>query len=144
MTHLPRLACMLAAAALATACAANHSIQGQVLDRNGEPVPSAVVYLKPGDVSLMTDTEGRFQFDYLRDETGARVKLERKTEYQLEVFKLGYHDYTDAITYTRGPWEVPPVTMVEASIDVNDMPENLDPALYSRPTQSSGATYEGQ
>jgi hypothetical protein len=48
------------------------------------------------------------------------------------------------VPYRKGALEVETVTMVEETIAVEDFPENLDPALYSRPAQSAGATYEGQ
>ena len=115
-----------------------------MLDRNGQPLARAVVSLDPGNVSLVTDTEGRFLIDYLRDEDGKRTRLDTRMQYNLEVFKVGFHTYTESLAYKRGPLEVETVTMVEETIDVSDMPENLDPALFSAPTQSSGATYEGQ
>jgi hypothetical protein len=124
--------------------AANHSIGGAVVDRNGDPVARAIVSLTPGNVELVTDRDGKFQIDYLRDASGERIKLGKKTDYTLEVFKPGYHAFTVGVTYRHGPHLVETVTMVEETIDVTDFPENIDPALYSSPTQSSGATYEGQ
>lgn len=124
--------------------ASGQGIGGRVVDRNGEPVSRAIVSLEPGNVELVTDRDGRFQIDYLRDASGERVRLERKTDYTLEVFKAGYHAFTAPVAYRRGTLEVETVTMIEESIDVKDMPENLDPALYSARTQSSGANYEGE
>jgi hypothetical protein len=129
---------------VATASGAKHSISGRVVDRNGEPMSRAVVSLSPGNVELVTDRDGRFLVDYLRDEAGERVRMARKTEYALTVFKPGFHDFAVAIPYRRGPLEIEQVTMIEETIAVDDFPENLDPALYSRPAQSAGATYEGQ
>ena len=128
----------------ASAWGAKHSIAGRVVDRNGEPMSRAVVSLSPGNVELVTDRDGRFLVDYLRDEAGERVKMQKKTEYALTVFKPGFHDFAVAIPYKRGPLELEQVTMIEETIAVDDFPENLDPALYSRPAQSAGATYEGQ
>lgn len=127
-----------------TALAASHMIGGRVVDRNGEPLSRAVVSLAPGNVELVTDRDGRFLIDYLRDEQGERVKLGKKTEYTLEVFKAGFHTFQVPVSYKRGELEVETVTMIEESIDVQDFPENLDPALYTKATQSAGATYEGQ
>lgn len=124
--------------------AASPGIGGRVVDRNGEPISRAIVSLVPGNVELVTDRDGRFQIDYLRDTSGERVKLEKKTDYKLEVFKAGYHAFTLPVQYKHGALEVDTVTMVEETIDVRDLAENLDPALYSVQTQSSGATYEGQ
>jgi hypothetical protein len=126
-----------------TAHAAGQGIGGRVVDRNGEPVSRAIVSLSPGNVELVTDRDGRFIIDYLRDASGERTKLGKKTDYKLEVFKPGYHSFTLAVPYRRGELELEEVTMVEETIDVQDFPENLDPALYSQTTQSSGATYEG-
>ncbi len=128
----------------ASAWGAKHSIAGRVVDRNGEPMSRAVVSLAPGNVELVTDRDGRFLVDYLRDEAGERVKMQKKVEYALTVFKPGFHDFAVAVPYKRGPLEVEAVTMIEETIAVEDFPENLDPALYSRPAQSAGATYEGQ
>lgn len=130
--------------AVAVAEAGPHSIAGLVVDRNGEPVSRAIVSLAPGNVELVTDREGRFLVDYLRDEAGERLKLEKKCTYTLSVFKPGYHDFAVQVDYRKGELLVDTVTMVEETIDVQDFPENLDPALYSRPAQSAGATYEGQ
>ena len=128
----------------ASAWGAKHSIAGRVVDRNGEPMSRAIVSLSPGNVELVTDRDGRFLVDYLRDEAGERVKMQKKTEYALTVFKPGYHDFAVTVPYRKGALEVETVTMVEETIAVEDFPENLDPALYSRPAQSAGATYEGQ
>jgi hypothetical protein len=127
-----------------TAHAARHVIGGRVIDRNGEPLSRAVVSLAPGNVELVTDRDGRFLIDYLRDERGERIKLGKKTEYKLEVFKPGFHTFSVPVSYKRGEVEVEAVTMIEVSINVQDFPENLDPSLYTSATQSSGATYEGQ
>jgi hypothetical protein len=146
--------------------AAGHLISGQVLDRNGKPVARAIVSLTPGPegcpdgkaaaavepaaddksctVELVTDREGRYAIDYLRDHTGEKMKLATKTDYNLEVFKVGYHTFTVGLPFRRGLLEVEPVTMIEETISVANFPENLDPALYTKATQSSGATYEGQ
>ena len=129
--------------ALDAAHGANQGIAGQVVDRNGSPVSNAIVSLTPGNVELVTDREGRFVIDYLRDPTGERRKLDKKTAYTLAVFKPGYHDFTVPVQYRRGAVEIESVTMVEETINVQDLAENLDPELYNRPTVGAGATYEG-
>ncbi len=121
----------------------NH-ITGQVVDRNGQPLARAVVSLSPGDVYLVTDREGWFLINYLREEDGRRTRLDKKVDYQLEVFKVGYHTYNGSIAYKRGVYEVDTVTMIEETVDVSEFPVNLDPDLYSHPTSSSAASYEGQ
>lgn len=92
----------------------------------------------------MTDHDGRFLIDYLRDHTGEKIKLATKTEYTLEVFKVKYHTFKTEVPFRRGVLEVEPVTMVEDKIALRDLPENLDPGMYSASTNSGGATYEGQ
>ncbi|MEZ4238143.1 MAG: carboxypeptidase-like regulatory domain-containing protein [Myxococcota bacterium] len=129
--------------AMGDAHAANHGIAGLVVDRNGAPVSEAIVSLTPGNVELVTDREGRFLIDYLRDPSGERRKLDKKTAYTLEVFKPGYHDFTLPVEYRRGSMELDAVTMIEETVNVQDMPENLDPRLYDRATRGAGATYEG-
>src|SRR4051812_22113141 len=95
------------------ASAKGNAITGQIVDRNGQPVPRAVVSLKPGNVELVTDRDGHFTIDYLRAETGERVKLGKKTEYTLEVWKLGFHVFSEAVPYRRGALVVDTVTMLE-------------------------------
>lgn len=141
---LPTLLLVLGLSVAAPASAGRHQIAGQVIDRNGEPVSRAVISLSPGNVELVTDREGRYLIDYLRDDQGERVRLGRKVDYTLEVFKPGYHTFTTTFFFKKGEFAVETVTMVEETIDTQDFPENLDPALYSRPTQAAGANYEGQ
>jgi hypothetical protein len=128
----------------APAWAGGNHITGQVINRNGEPVPRAVVSLAPGNVQLVTDREGFFLIDYLRDDAGERVKLDKKTDYTIEIFKPGFHTYAAQFYFKKGQLTVDTVTMVEETIELQDLPENLDPALYSRPTHAAGANYEGQ
>lgn len=140
------LAVVLAAAFLAASPAqAGHKfIQGVVKDRNGKPVDKAVVSLKPGNVQLVTDREGRFLIDYLRDKNGQRTKLSRKTDYTIEIFKPGYHIQDLKFFYKKGELDLKPFTLVPETIKIEDDGQNLDPALYSDRTTNSGATYEGQ
>jgi hypothetical protein len=134
----------LVAALWLVACGPKPAITGHVVDRNGGGMSRAIVSLAPGNVELVTDRDGNFLVDYLRAEDGDRRKLDRRTDYVLEVFKPGYHTYSTTLTYKKGVFVVETVTMVEESIDLADLPENLDPALYKSQTQSSGANYEGQ
>lgn len=142
-----RFALALAAALLAVptvAQAARHQISGEVQDRNGDPLDRAIISLDPGNVQLVTDREGRFLIDYLRDEDGERTRLDKKTDYTLEVFKPGYHVESLEFYYKRGPVELKPITLVEETIEIRDDGENLDPELYSERNSNVGATYEGQ
>ena len=76
----------------ASAEAGRNQIGGQILDRNGEPVNRAIVSLVPGNVQLMTDREGNFLIDYLRDEDGegylihASSKAEKVTKTRLSEY----------------------------------------------------------
>lgn len=127
-----------AAGLVATPAHAANVIGGRVVDRNNQPLSRAVVSLSPGDVELVTDRDGRFIIDYLRDPSGERVKLDSKTEYKLEVFLPGFHTFTLSIDYKRGEIEVDTVVMVEESLNVQDFADIIDPARYAHPTQSSG------
>jgi hypothetical protein len=131
-------------ALLASEAHAANLIGGRVVDRNGQPLPRAIISLSPGNVEMVTDQDGRFVINYLRDESGERVKLDAKTDYTLEVFLTGYHTFTVAVPFRRGEVEVETVTMVEESLDVQDLADIIDPARYSTSTQSSGASYIGQ
>jgi len=142
--HRVLLSSVLAIGLAAPAWAGKHQISGLVIDRNGNPVEQAIVSLTPGNVQIVTDREGRFLLDYLRDEAGNRLKLAKKTDYQFEIFKAGFHLQSAATYYKRGPLVLEPITLVEDSIKVADDGLDLDPTIYANPTQSSGANYEGQ
>jgi hypothetical protein len=135
--------CLLALLPAVPAHAGRHSIQSTVLTRNGEPVGRARITLSPGNVELVTDREGRFLIDYLRDEQGERIKLDKKTDYALEVFKVGYHPQTTSFYFKRGELVLPEIVLVEKTIQVDDVPVNIDPDTEV-PTHAAGAAYEGQ
>jgi hypothetical protein len=99
-----------------------------------------LVALNPGNVELVTDRSGAFQIDYLRDTQGERVKLEKKTTYELKILKAGYHAHTISVPYRHGPFLVEPVVMVPITIEVDDIRENLDKTV---PTSGNGVTLEG-
>lgn len=146
MSNQLRLAALVCVALVttSTAQASRHQITGQVLDRNAEPVDRAIVSLSPGNVQMVTDREGRFLIDYLRDEDGRRIRLGKKREYTLEVFKPGYHIEQRMFFYKRGSLQMDNIAMKPETIRVEDMGEDLDPELYTDETHSGGATYEGQ
>ena len=131
-------------AVAAPAYAGKAGITGQVLDRNGEPVARAVVTLAPGNVQLITDADGKFLIDYVRDTEGQRAKLTRKVDYVLEVFKPGFNLEKRKFFYKTGLVVVDAITLAEDTIKVDGDGENIDPGLFSDRTHSSGATYEGQ
>ncbi len=126
-----------------TASAARHMITGRVIDRNGEPVSRAIVSLDPGNVELVTDRDGRFIIDYLRANDGTRVKLARKTDYSVEIFKPGFHTTSEAFYFKKGAHTLSTFTLREETLSIRDDDAALDPELYDQSTQSSGATYEG-
>lgn len=139
----PILALLLLVLAV-PAHAGPNQIIGTVHDRNGEPVNRAIVSLIPGNVQMMTTREGEFLVDYLRDDEGQRIKLRKRTDYVLEVFKPGFHAQSIAIEYRKGTLELPLITLVEETIEVEPTDEALDPELYTDSTHSAGAAYEGQ
>jgi len=145
MAHASRcLFLCVASLFLAHAATAKNLIAGQIIDRNGEPVHRAIISLNPGNVLLVTDRDGHFSIDYLRDEDGERSKLQKKTDYMLEVFKPGYHIQAVSLYFLRGEVTMEAITLVEDTIEIQDHGENLDPDLYKDSTHSAGANYEGQ
>jgi len=143
MRFLAPLLLLASLGAPGVAQAGRHSVQSQVLTRNGDPVAKAIVKLTPGNVELVTDREGRFLVDYLRDEEGERIKFAKKTDYEVEVFKVGYHPFTTSFYFKRGELVLDDIVLVEKTIQVDDVPENIDPAT-DETTHAAGATYEGQ
>ena len=138
------LLCLLGLSISSPASAGRNFIEGEIADRNGEPLDRVIITLKPGNVQLVTDKGGRFLIDYLRDENGERTRLTKKTEYVLEAFKPGFHIHMHSFYFKKGPLAVEPITMVEETIEVEDDGQDLDPALFKDSTHSSGANYEGQ
>ncbi|MCB9746647.1 MAG: carboxypeptidase regulatory-like domain-containing protein [Alphaproteobacteria bacterium] len=123
---------------------AHHAISGQVIDRNGDPVARAIVSVQPGDVQLVTDPEGRFMFDYLRDEDGERTRLDKRTTYEVEAFKAGYHVATVPVEYTRGELQLELITLTEETIRVEGEDTRFDPADFPDRSHSGGGSYEGE
>jgi hypothetical protein len=128
---------------LATGCA-THQIRGTVTDRNGEPMDRVVISLKPGGVELITDSEGAFTIDYLRDSEGNRVRLEKRTEYTVEAFKTGYHVASSELYYKKGDVMCDVITLKEDTIRVDASEDNIDPARFIDKTHSAGTNYEGE
>jgi len=137
--------CILPLAALLafTGCA-THQISGQIVNRNNEPLERAVISMAPGNVQLVTDQEGNFNIDYLRDETGERTKLGKRSEYDIEIFQVGYHVARTSLYYKRGELYLDPIVLKEDSIRVVGSDGDIDPGQYADRTHSSGATYEGE
>jgi hypothetical protein len=123
---------------------ATRRITGRVVDRNGAPVAGAIVAIDPGGVEVVTDGQGAWSIDYLRDAAGERVRLAARTTYAIEVFRVGYHIVSSQFAYRSGEVAVETVTLVEDSIRVAPPEDDLDPARYERRPQASGAAYEGE
>jgi len=134
---------LLAAALLSTGCA-THMISGQIVNRNSEPLERAVISMAPGNVQLVTDQEGQFYIDYLRDDGGERTKLGKRAEYEIEIFQVGYHVARTSLYYKRGELILDPIVLKEDSIRIVGSDGDIDPGQYDDRTHSSGATYEGE
>lgn len=125
-------------------CAQHHAISGSVIDRNGEPLDRVIISVDPGSVEMLSDEHGMFIVDYLRDDVGERVKLERRTDYELTVFKPGYHEAKTRFYFKRGELLLEPVTMRADTIRIDAADDNIDPGLYPDRAQNNGAAYEGE
>lgn len=138
-----RVALVLTALAL-PGCAANRAISGQVVDRNGQPVPQALVSVDPGNVELLTDAAGRFEVGYLRTEDGDRRALSPRTTYTVEAFKVGFHLADQSVPYKKGRLELAPLELRPDTLRLQAPAQTLDPAAHERAVRSAGATYEGE
>ena len=127
-----------------TSACGPHLINGQVIDRNGKPVPRAIVGLNPGNVEIVTDGEGRFVLDYLRDDGGERVKLKRRADYGIEIFKPGFHVLSQEFYYKRGELIMEPFVLKEDTIRVIGSDELYSPDEHRDRTHSSGQSLEGE
>ena len=126
------------------ACSVHHVISGQVLDRNGAPIARANVGLAPGNVEIITDDDGRFAIDYLRDAEGSRTKLAKRTDYTLDYFKVGFHPEKQTFYYKHGDFALEAVTLSEDTIRVESAAVDIDPAAFPDRQASSGGSYEGE
>lgn len=143
--HVAALAVLLLAPAVSSAAdAPRNYIAGSVTDRNGMPVSRAIVTLSPGNVQLVTDNDGRYLIDYLRDDGGERTKLLRRTDYEVEIYKPGFHPENRGFYYKKGAVQVEAIVVLEDTINIEDDKADLDPSLYADRAQSDGANYEGQ
>lgn len=126
------------------ALAKDSAIQGQVLDRNGQPIEKVNVSVDPGHVEIITDQDGNFRIDYLRDEQGNRIKLAKKTNYTVAFFKVGYNEATATLSYKRGVLQMEQITLIEDSIRLENSAADIDPGSLSDPAQNAGGSYEGE
>lgn len=138
------LALVMSTGVLTTGCANKRMIHGQVVDRNGDPMDRVIISLDPGSVELITDADGSFLIDYLRDEAGERVKLDKKTDYTLEAFRTGFHVERMDFYFKRGELILEPVTMKEDTIQLRASDDDIDPDRFPDRTHSAGSNYEGE
>jgi hypothetical protein len=129
---------------LLVGCTTHHAIMGQVLDRNGKPVSRTNVTLAPGNVEIITDDDGRFTIDYLRDAEGTRIRLARRSEYSVEYFKVGYHVQKTSFYFKNGELQLDPVTLAEDTVRVSSSSTDFDPASFGDRGQEAGGSYEGE
>jgi len=124
---------------------ATHRISGTVIDRNGAPMDRVIVALEPGNVEILTDNEGNFAIDYVRNDDGSRVRLPRRSDYSLTLFRTGFQDSRENVYFKRGEHDCGTIQMVEDTIEVSEPSTPIDPSrLHANPTASGGATYEGE
>jgi len=121
-----------------------HIINGAVIDRNGFPVERAIVSLSPGNVEIVTDSHGEFSIDYLRDEMGERIRLDWRNDYEVEVFKAGYHVLRETFYYKWGEHILEPLIVAEETIRVTGSDAAYDPSEHGDRTHSAGQSLEGE
>jgi hypothetical protein len=115
-----------------------------VIDRNGDPVERVNVTLAPGNVEIITDETGKFMVDYLRDEEGNRTRLQKRTEYTVTFFKVGFHEQKLTFLYKRGEHLLETVTLKEETIKVDPSADVIDPSAFPDRQQDAGGSYEGE
>ena len=93
---------------------------------------------------MVTDREGRFLIQYLRDEDGKRLKLAKRSDYEIEAYKVGFHTESRAFFYKRGEIKLVSIQLTEDTILIHDDGADLSETFENKPTHSAGANYEGQ
>jgi hypothetical protein len=129
---------------LTLGCARHHLIRGSVVGRNGEPVERVLVSLEPGGVEVVTDEQGAFLIDYVRNPEGERKKLSKRTNYTLSAYKAGFHDQAMEFYFKRGELTLEPLSLTADSIVIKPGEDSIDPKLYPDRSQNNGAAYEGE
>ena len=129
---------------LGTGCGASRAITGTITDADGRPLDRAIVSMEPGGVQLVTNREGEFVIDYLRDESSDRTALQKKQTYTLDVYKPGFSIQQLDLYYKGGEHIVAPIALSTEQLSVQDDGQNLVPSLELDRTSTGGATYEGQ
>lgn len=123
---------------------AKAAIHGTVTDRNGEPMSHVNVRVSPGNLEIVTDDDGAFTVDYLRDEAGERTHLARRTTYTFEMYKLGFQLAKADLEYKSGEVQLEPVTLSPDTITVRASATDMDPANGTETDPQGGGSYEGE
>ncbi|MFT6145418.1 MAG: hypothetical protein ACJAZO_000306 [Myxococcota bacterium] len=126
------------------ACGGKRIITGVVTDASGQPLDRAIVRLEPGNIEMVTDREGQFTIEYLRTEDASRTGIGKRQTYILDVFKPGFSIEQREFYYKAGALSVGAIPLTVEVLRVQDDGENLVPSLQAEPTNTGGATYEGQ
>ncbi len=138
------LAGVLIGAMSSSSAWARAAIHGEVQDRNGQPMARVNVRVLPGNVEIVTDDEGKFTIDYLRDDAGDRVRLSNRTTYTFEIYKLGFQLARLDLEYTHGEVALDPVTLTPDTITVRASSTDMDSANAPASDAQGGGSYEGE
>ncbi len=143
MTSPPRPLCVCLLL-VGVGCASRRSLSGAVVDRNGAPVPRAIVALGPGTAEVLTDDAGRYSFLYARDDAGERVSLRPRSDYTVAVIRPGFHLAQVPARYPRGRVELPPITLIPETLRVDAGALGRGALGAATAAGTSGATHEGE
>lgn len=138
------LSALLVAALTTPSAWARPAIHGQVQDRNGQPMARVNVRVAPGNIEIVTDDEGGFTIDYLRDADGRRGRVKGHTTYTFEVYKLGYQLARLDLAYTHGEVTLEPVVLAPDTITVRASATMVDPGAAPTADPTGGGSYEGE
>ncbi len=135
---------LLLGAGMVPAALAKAAIHGTVTDRTGQPMSRVNVRVVPGNVEIVTDDQGKFTIDYLRDAAGNRTHLTRRTTYTFEMYKLGFQLAKADVDYKHGELELDPVALAPDTISVRASATDVDPANAADTNAQGGGSYEGE
>lgn len=135
---------LLAGCLVLSACGGKRVITGMVTDASGQPLDNAIIRLEPGNIELVTDRQGQFVIEYLRTDDASRTGIAKRQTYVLDVFKPGFSIEQREFYYKSGAHLVGAIPLTPEVLRVQDDGENLVPSLQAEPTNTGGATYEGQ
>ena len=112
---------------------------GRVVDRNDKPLKRVTIVVSPGNTELITNRWGEYEIDKLHAEDGTRIRLITNQDYSITAWKPGYHETTQIFRYEGKMQEIPTITLIEDSIELD--PENAVPIIPTEPSndEESGA-----